>query len=272
MAKLRVSLAQFDVQKGNPRANWTRVQQLVAEANNQGAHIVVLPELWDIGYALDKAKDLSSSLSGGLFSQVMALAKQHNIFILGSMIEKRGLGVCNTAAIVSPNRGVVGAYRKLHVFPLMDEDKWITPGEAALTFDLPWGKSAVAICYDLRFPELFRRYAVEGAIITFMPAQWPHPRLEHFRTLVRARAIENQMYVVAVNRVGGDDYDHNTESYATQFAGHSMVIDPWGETVIELGEGEGVYTIDVDLTAVEQIRHQMPVLTNRRPEHYSSLY
>src|SRR5690606_29495422 len=108
MTKIRVSLAQFDIKKGNPRANWTMAQQAIAEAQRQGGHVVVLPELWDAGYALEQAKEFSSSLSGGLFSQVAALAKQHQIFVLGSMLEKRGLGVSNSAAVISPTRGVMG--------------------------------------------------------------------------------------------------------------------------------------------------------------------
>ena len=265
---LRISLAQFDVKKGNPRANWIMAQEMIAEAQHQKAHVVVLPELWDVGYALEKGQSFASSLSGGLFSQVAALAKQHNLYVLGSMMEKRGLGVSNTVAVTSPNRGVMGAYRKIHLFPLMDEHKWLTPGEGAATFDLPWGRTGIAICYDLRFPELFRRYAVEGAIISFLPCQWPTIRIEHYRSLVKARAIENQMYMVAVNRTGADDYDEEIGVYGTEFGGHSMVVDPWGNTVIELGEGEGVYTVEVDLGTVEKIREQIPILRDRRPELY----
>jgi predicted amidohydrolase len=267
---VKISLGQFDVRKANPRVNWTHVQEIVAEARRQGGEVVVLPELWDSGYALDQAKNFASSLSGGLFAQVVALAKQHGIFILGSMLEKRGLGVSNTVPVISPTAGVMGAYRKLHLFPLMEEDKWLTPGEAALTVDLPWGRSSLAICFDLRFPELFRRYAVEGSRIVFIPCEWPHPRLEHFRTLVRARAIENQMYVVAVNRIGVDDFEEVTGRYGAHFCGHSMVVDPWGEIVIEAGEGEGVFTVEVDLDRVDTIRQQIPVLENRRPEHYTA--
>lgn len=262
--KIRVSLAQFDVRKGNPRVNWTRVQELADTAQQQGAHVMLLPELWDIGFALEDAKAFASSLSGGLFAQVGGLAQSHKMFILGSMIEKRGLGISNTAAIFSPNRGVMGAYRKLHLFPDFKEDQWLTPGEAAQTFDLPWGMSAIAICYDLRFPELFRRYAVEGTKITFLPAQWPAERIDHFRTLIQARAIENQMYMVAVNRVGADE----NVPQSVHFGGHSMVIDPLGKTIIELGENEGVFTVELDLDVVEKIRRHIPVLENRRPELY----
>lgn len=270
MANLRVALAQIDIKKGNPRANWAKVQEAVAEAHRQRAHVIVLPELWDTGYALDQSKDLASSLSGGLFSEIAALSAKATIYVFGSMLEKRGLGVSNTAPIVGPKRGIEGAYRKLHLFPLMQEDQWLTPGEAATTFDLPWGRTAVAICYDLRFPELFRRYAVDGTRITFVPAQWPIERIEHFRALLRARAIENQMFVCATNRVGMDDYEEPTGNYGTKYGGHSAIFDPNGDIVIELGEGEGVVTAEFDLNMVEKVRRSMPVLEDRRPEHYNA--
>jgi omega-amidase len=267
MTKLRISLAQFDVQMGNPRVNWTKAQEVIAEAARQKAHVVVMPELWDMGYQLDKAKEFASSLSGGLFSQVSALSTQHKVFIIGSMMEKRGLGVSNTAAIFSPNRGVMGAYRKIHLFPMMQEDQWLTPGEAVSVFDLPWGTTGIAICYDLRFPELFRRYATDGAKIVFVPAQWPKARIEHFRNLIRARAIENQMYIVAVNRVG-EDMSQGEERPAQRYGGYSAIIDPNGETIIELGYGEAQAMAEVDLALVDKLRRYMPVLDDRRTEFY----
>ena len=267
MTKLRISLAQFDVKKGNPRVNWAKAQEVIAEAARQKAHVVLLPELWDMGYQLEKAKDFASSLSGGLFSQVSALSSQSKIYVLGSMMEKRGLGVSNTAAIFSPNRGVMGAYRKLHLFPMMKEDQWLTPGEAASVFDLPWGPTAIAICYDLRFPELFRRYAVDGARVVFVPAQWPQARIEHFRNLIRARAIENQMYIVAVNRVGEDPAE-SEEAPAQRYGGYSAVIDPNGDTVIELGYTESQALVEIDLSIVDRMRQYMTVLNDRRTEFY----
>ncbi len=270
MANLRVALAQIDIKKGNPRANWIKVQEVVTEAHRQRAHVVLLPELWDAGFALEQAKDLASSLSGGLFSEIAALSAKATIYILGSMLEKRGLGVSNTAPIVGPKRGIEGAYRKLHLFPPMQEDQWLTPGEGAATFDLPWGRTAVGICYDLRFPELFRRYAVEGTRITFVPAQWPAERQEHFRVLIRARAIENQMFIVATNRIGVDDYEEVTGNHGTKYGGRSAIIDPNGDVVVELGDSEAVVTAELDLNMVERLRRSIPVLTDRRPEHYTS--
>jgi len=138
MATLTVSLVQMNVRKGAPRTNWTTMQQYTVQAAQQGAQLVVFPELWDAGGAFDKGREMASSLSGGLFAQVVALARQHNIHILGSLYEKRGTGVCNTMAVISPRNGVMGAYRKIHLFPLMQEDRWLLPGEAPLTIDLPW--------------------------------------------------------------------------------------------------------------------------------------
>jgi omega-amidase len=262
MAKLTVSLVQMHVRKAGPRTNWSRVQEFTAEAAHRGADLVVFPELWDAGGAYAKGKEIASSLSGGLFAQVVALSRQHNIHVLGSLYEKRGQGLYNTMAVISPVNGMMGAYRKVHLFPLMNEDKWLLHGEAPLTLDMPWGRTGFAICYDLRFPELFRRYVDDGVQTIVIPMAWPHPRLAHYRTLLRARAIENQTYVIAVNRVGPDvDEEGNVEQ---DYFGHSCVIDPWGETVIEAGEVEAHMTVELDMDLVTRTRRTLPVLDDRR--------
>jgi omega-amidase len=257
MGTLTVSLVQMNVQKGVPRTNWATVQRYAAEAAQRGAELAVLPELWDAGTAYDQSKEIASSLSGGLFAQVVALARQQDIHILGSMYEKRGSGVYNTLAVIAPRRGILGAYRKMHLFSLMAEDKWLLPGEAPLALDLPWGRTGLAICYDLRFPELFRRYMADQAQLVIMPMSWPHPRLGHYQTLLRARAIENQCYMIAVNRVGKDDD-------GTNYFGHSCVIDPWGEIVVEAGETEAHLTVTIDLDMVTRVRRALPALDNIR--------
>ncbi|HBI05283.1 MAG TPA: carbon-nitrogen hydrolase, partial [Paenibacillaceae bacterium] len=114
--------------------------------------------------------------------------------------------------------------------------------------------------YDIRFPELARSYALDGAGILVNSAEWPHPRLNHWRTLMQARAIENQMYVVACNRVG--------ISGKTEFCGHSMVIDPWGEILVEGGEEEAILIAEIDLTLIEEVRGKIPVFADRRPDLY----
>lgn len=258
MSTLTVSLAQMNVRKGLPRTNWARMQEFTAHAAQNGADMVVFPELWDAGSAFEKGREIASNLSGGLFAQVAALARQHNVHIFGSLYEKRGMGIYNTVAVVSPVNGIMGAYRKIHLFRHAGEDKWLVPGEAPLALDLPWGRTGFAICYDLRFPELFRRYADDGADVVIVPSAWPNPRLDHYRTLLRARAIENQCYMIAVNRTGEDEDD------GTHFFGHSMVVDPWGELVFEVGEPEGVYTVTLELERVKEVRRVFPVLGDRK--------
>jgi predicted amidohydrolase len=233
------------------------MQQYAADAAQRGAEVAVFPELWDAGTAYEQGKEVASSLSGGLFAQVVALARQHNITILGSMYEKRGTGVYNTLPVIAPRQGVMGAYRKMHLFTLMNEDKWLLPGEAPLAIDMPWGRTGFAICYDLRFPELFRRYVADRVQLVIMPMAWPHPRLEHYRTLLRARAIENQCYMIAVNRVGKDED-------GSHFFGHSCVVDPWGEIVVEAGETEAHLTVTIDLDLVGQVRRALPALDHIR--------
>lgn len=269
MSQVIVSVAQMDVKLANPRVNWTKMQQMTTQAKQQGSNLVVFPELWDVGFALEQSKEFASSLSGGLFAQVVGLSKQQGIFITGSMMEKRGLGVSNTAPMVSPTSGVLGAYRKIHLFPLMQEDRYLTAGEATLNISMPWGQTAVAICYDLRFPELFRRYALEGARLVLVPCQWPEPRLEHYRTLLRARAIENGLFIVVTNRVGVDVNEDNGQE--TRYFGHSSIIDPWGNIVFEAGHAEGVYTAQLNLEEADQARRAMPVLNDRRPELYGGM-
>ncbi|NDJ79278.1 MAG: carbon-nitrogen family hydrolase [Chloroflexi bacterium] len=262
MSTFTVSLVQMNVRKGAPRTNWTRMQEFTAEAVQRGADLVVFPELWDAGTAYDKGKEIASSLSGGLFAQVVALSRQHNIHVLGSLYEKRGVGIYNTIAVVSPLNGVMGAYRKIHLFPLSSEDKYLLPGEAPLVIDMPWGRTGFAICYDLRYPELFRRYADQDAQVVIVPSAWPHPRLEHYRTLLQARAIENQCYMVAVNRVGVDMTEEETVD--AHYFGHSAVIDPWGKIVVEGGETEAHFTVTLDMNLVAQVRRQIPALEGRR--------
>lgn len=265
-----ISLGQMDVQIGKPDDNMIRVREWIAEAARRGSNVVVFPELWDTGYALDRAADLGSSPGKGRFAEVGKLAREYRIHVVGSMLEiafstaaslpNGRIPAYNTAVWFDPNGDMLGAYRKLHLFRLMHEEQFLLPGEKSLCVDLPWGKTGVAICYDLRFPELFREYALSGALMAVIPAQWPHPRMGHWRTLLQARAIENQMVVVACNRVGqeGD----------TKFGGHSVILDAQGEVIIEGGEREALLTATFDLAHVPHVRQTIPVFEDRRPEVY----
>jgi omega-amidase len=261
--KLTVSLAQFDIALGDPATNLARVERWLAEAARRGSDLIVLPELWSTGYDLERAAELSSPLTAGLAARVAALAAEHKTWIAGSILafDEQG-NPANTAILVDSKGETVGIYRKIHLIGLMDEDKHLAPGQALSLVETPWGIVGQGICYDLRFPEFFRAYALAGALLVLLPSEWPAARIDHWRTLLRARAIENQIYVVATNRVG--------EDRANTFGGRSAIIDPWGETVVEAGSGEVLLTATIDLELVASIRQRIPVFDDRRPDLYQA--
>lgn len=263
MAKLSISLAQMNIALGDVRKNFSTMEKLAVEAARRGSHLVVFPELWSTGYALDQAKELASVINSDLFTQISTVATQNKISITGSILERRGDQVNNSAAFFAPNGRMLGIYRKIHLFKLMEEDQWLEPGQSPLSLDLPWGKTSIAICYDLRFPELFRRYAVEGAQLILVPAEWPIERVEHWRALLVARAIENQCYIIATNAAG--------QTGETVFGGHSMIVDPWGKIVAEAGDSPMMVTAEIEMDLVAEVRERIPILTDRRPELYEPL-
>jgi omega-amidase len=260
MPKLGISLGQMNIALGDTRKNIAQMEKWTAEAARRGSNVVVFPELWSTGCAWEQSKELASTLNTGVFDDMSAAATQNKICVVGSVLEKRGTEVSNSSAFFAPNGRMLGVYRKIHLFGLMDEDKWLQPGSASLMMDLPWGKTGMAICYDLRFPELFRRYAVDGAIMNILPAEWPLARVEHWRALVIARAIENQCYMIVCNAAG--------MTGETAFGGHSMVVDPWGKVIVEAGETPQLITCEIELDVVAEVRGRIPVFDDRRPELY----
>ncbi len=251
----------MDVVFGNPAKNLEKVHQFVELAAKQGSDILVLPELWSTGYDLEQASQYATSIDKGIFAETAVLARNYHIQIVGSCLstlteDKFG----NTAVFIDNDGKILADYSKVHLFQLMDEHHFLTAGETLSIVETHWGQAGLAICYDLRFPELFRQYALAGCVLTFLPAEWPHPRLEHWQTLLRARAIENQMFMVACNRVGNDKKSH--------FCGHSCLIDPWGKVLVEAGEEEGIFSAEIDLASVTAVRQTIPIFQDRRPSIY----
>ncbi|MCB8921780.1 MAG: carbon-nitrogen family hydrolase [Ardenticatenaceae bacterium] len=262
--KLTIALGQMNVQLGNPQANLQKVAEFAAQAADMGADWLLLPELWSTGYDLQRAKEYATAVTHGIFAETAVLARNHRLAIIGSCLSDLGEGrVGNTAVYHNPAGEIQATYSKTHLFRLMDEDQYLTVGDALTPVETAWGKAGLAICYDLRFPELFRWYALRGARLMLLPAEWPQPRLAHWRTLLQARAIENQLFVAACNRVG--------EANGQIFFGHSCVVDPWGEVVLEMSEDEGVATAVLDLSMVDNVRAQIPVFADRRPDLYGEI-
>ncbi len=259
---VRIAAAQFEVKLGQPEANIAAARRLVANAKSNGAELVVLPELWSSGYALDEASRFGSSLHAGVFAEVGSLASEQSVFLCGSLVESSEGKFFNTQVLYAPDGNLLAAYRKIHLFGGMREGEFLAAGERLVLASLPWAIAGLAICYDLRFPQMFRSYSSMGAQLLLVSSEWPEARLDHWRTLVMARAIENQAYVVACNCIG--------ESRQDRFGGHSMIVDPWGKILAEAGGEEELITADLNFDLVTRLRKQFPVLADQRPEIYEA--
>ncbi|WP_059043275.1 carbon-nitrogen family hydrolase [Paenibacillus rubinfantis] len=262
-APWRIALIQCDIALGEPGVNRAKLELAMERAASAGEKpdVILLPELWNTGYALTEIGEIADPEGRDSREWLAAFARRHGIHVVGgSIAENRGGQVYNTMLVFNRSGVEVAAYSKIHLFRLMEEEKYLQPGGQSMIFELDGQQAGAMICYDIRFPELARSLALRGAKLLFVAAEWPQPRLNHWRTLLTARAIENQMYVIACNRTGTSGGD--------EFFGHSMIIDPWGEIVAEGGEGEDIVTGIIDLTLVDQVRRRIPVFADRRPQLY----
>lgn len=252
---MRVLCLQPDVAWHDKRANHAAYRRLLADAAPPAGSLVVLPEMADTGFSMD-VPAVTDTPGGESAAFLAALAAEFEAFVIGGLVatapDGRGL---NQAAVFSPDGAEIGRYTKNYRFPLLGEPDHYAAGAGTFTFD--WGGLRVCpiICYDLRFPELFR---AAGQVDLFaVIANWPASRVEHWATLLRARAIENQAYVVGVNRVGSDP---NVPIYP----GRSAVIGPDGSTLAEAGAAAGFIAAEVDLDGLKRYRRSMPFLDDRK--------
>jgi len=260
---MKLSIIQMDIALGEPDRNFKKAAELVQNAAEKAQpDVIVLPEMWNTGYSLENLADIGDPGGSRTAELFGALAEEYNVNIVaGSIANLRGGNAFNTLFAFDRKGKTVAEYSKIHMFKLMEEHIYITPGTDQCLFELDGVPCGAVICYDIRFPELIRSLALQNCQMLFVPAEWPWPRLDHWRTLLKARAIENQMFVAACNRCG--------KSNDTSFFGHSMVIDPWGEILGEIEEeNEGVLSVEIDTSLVQKVRETIPVFQDRRPETY----
>lgn len=260
---MKVGIIQLNVGFGKVEENYERAERFIRDAAAQGAEIVVLPEMWNTGYALEKLEELAD-VDGVRTKQFLSeLSKELAIHIVGgSVAVKRDDKFYNTMYTFDQTGKQVGEYSKAHLFRLMDEHLYLQAGSEMNRFQLGDIEAGGVICYDIRFPEWLRSQALDGAKVLFVPAQWPTPRIDHWKTLLQARAIENQCFVIAVNRIARKKENFN---------GQSMVIGPWGEVLWTGGDEEELAIIDVDFSKVDEVREHIPVYEDRRPELYTKV-
>lgn len=261
--KLRVGLLQTTIQEGDPDANFQRIADYLEKAvkSEPAVDVLMLPEMWNTGYALHdigRTADKDGERTKRLLKEFSSKHRKH--IVGGSVAERSGEAIRNSCYIYNREGKVAAAYSKIHLFGLMGEDQYLQPGAVAAGFEMEGVSCGAIICYDLRFPELPRKLALGGAKLLFVPAQWPTARLHVWRTLLMARAIENQCFVIGCNRTGAGEKD--------SFPGHSLIADPWGEVIAEAESGEGWLFADLELSVVDRARAAIPVFRDRRPELY----
>ncbi|WP_147534646.1 carbon-nitrogen family hydrolase [Bacillus marasmi] len=258
---MKVACAQMNIAFAEPEKNFLTIEYFVSEAAKAGCEIIVFPEMWNTGYALGQL-DIHADRNGEKTKLLLSkLSNRYQIHIVGGSVStKKADGFYNTMFVANKTGAIVSEYDKVHLFRLMEEHLVLKPGNQKNLFDLDNIPCAGVICYDLRFPEWIRAHTLDGAKIVFIPAQWPKSRIDHWRVLLQARAIENQCYIVAVNRVGSDP--------SNEFNGHSMVIGPWGDILLDKQTLEGLYCVEIDLNDVNKVRQTIPIFTDRRTDLY----
>lgn len=260
--KKKVSLIQMDVAFGKPEENFKRVVTLMEKAMLEKPDILVLPETLNVGFFPKEGLSELADVDGQRTKEVFGtFAKDNKVNIVaGSVANKKGQGIYNTLYVFNREGHVVCQYDKVHGFTPAEEHHYFTGGDKVVHFELDGIKCSCVICYDVRFPELIRTATLQGVDLMFIPAQWPLVRKLHWVTLVTARAIENQMFVCAVNACG----------YAgpTKYGGNSLLVNPWGEEICHLGIEEEIQTGEIDMDIIQGIRQSINIFRDRKPEYY----
>ena len=233
-----------------------RVEALLDQAG--GADLVILPEIWNVGYfCFDSYEKEAEPADGPTFSRMARKAKKNGFYLhMGSFVEKKDGSLFNTSVLIDRGGKAVAVYRKIHLYGYGSKEAQIlTRGEEITVVDTNFGKVGMSTCYDLRFPELFRKMVDRGAELFLIASGWPYPRLEHWLMFNRIRAIENTAFLVSSNCVGINRGLH--------FCGHSMVVDPWGVIVAGGGDEECFVKAEIDLKRVAATRKEFPALSDR---------
>ncbi|WP_240377413.1 carbon-nitrogen family hydrolase [Bacillus piscicola] len=262
---MKLAMFQMDIIPGEPSENCKKVATWAKEAATvHQADAIVLPELWTTAYTLEALADLAVEENNDtILSFLQEIAATHQLTVFGgSYAAKTKNGVVNRAVVITKDGETAEMYDKIHLVPMLQEPSYMAPGKQLPSLlhhqDM---KAAVSICYDLRFPELFRPLAVDGANLFVIPAEWPAARARHWETLLTARAIENQAFVAGCNRAGSYN--------GTEFAGRSMIIDPLGNTVAKASnDQEETIVADIDFKLTAETRKNIPVFSSREPSLY----
>lgn len=258
---MKISIVQCALNFGDVDENFKLIEGKIRDAAKENPDVIVLPEMWNTSFIPENIRELRDLDAKRSKDILQKLSKELNVNIVGGSVSNERDGkLYNTSLIYNRNGELIGEYNKVHLFSPSGEHNIFEKGDKLVTFELDGVKCGVVICYDLRFVEWIRKYALKDIKVLFVPAAWPEIRNLHWDTLNRARAIENQMFVVNVNSLG--------ESTSGKFGGHSAIIDPWGEYIIEPDDVEEIKNGEIDFSVIEDIRARINVFNDRREELY----
>lgn len=263
---MKIAAAQIDCAVGDVSANMGKIRDFATSAKANGAEWIVFPEMSDTGYVMAVIRESASRWNEGAVPELQRIAKGLSLGIICGVSEREGASIFNAQVVIDANGEVVGRYRKTHLFSPapIEEHKCFRAGGETKALSLCGFKVGLTICYDLRFPEIYRTLACRDAADVFVVSSaWPFPRVEHLIVLARARAIENQSYVVLANRVGTDD--------GITFCGGSAIIDPSGVLVAAASaDREEIVYAELSEEVIRSVRERMPIFTHHRPDVYGA--
>lgn len=249
---MKAAVLQMKVALGQPEENIAALQRLMPRAMEGQPDVVLLPELWRTGFYPKPIADFADTEGQESCALLAGLARKYAVNIVGGTVASAREGrIYNTCYVFDRTGALVTSYDKTHLFSPSGEHEDFTAGDRFVTFTLDGVKCGILTCYDIRFPEAARKLALAGIQMLFIPAAWPMKRLLHWQTLIRARAIENQLFVVACNALG-----------------HSAIIDPWGEILTEAEKDETILQGTLNLPMLAEVRSTINVYNDQRPELY----
>ncbi len=254
---MQIASIQMTVVEDDKAATIDKAAGLVREAT--GADLIILSELWNIGFmSFERYVPEAEGRDGPTLSTFRSLARELKVHLhTGSFVEEDGGNYYNSSYLLSPEGEILANYRKIHLFGFNSKETQIlTYGEEIVVVETELGSFGLATCYDLRFPELFRRMVEKGAEVFLVCSAWPYPRLEHWIMLNRVRALENQCFLISSNSAGMNQ--------GIQFVGHSMINDPWGIILASGGDDEVIVRSEIDLSEVKIAREHFPALADRQ--------
>ena len=261
---MKVAVAQISCSLGEPDANLLKVRDFCGRAKETDADLIVFPEMIDTGYSMPVIRAHANHWTGGFVAGLQEIARQLSIAIVSGVSERDGASIYNSQVFVDQQGKIIAKYRKTHLYAVapVEEQTCFAAGDRFASFAFGNLHLGFSICYDLRFPEMYRKLATEQNVGAFIVSSaWPFPRVEHFRTLAMARAIENQSYVIASNRVGKDD--------DLWFCGSSAIIDPRGVLIAAASaDREELIHADLSQELVLSVRSRVGSFAHRRQDLY----